>query len=365
MKGIKPLLILSFFAIFFIQCNKDYEILKNIEGISIVADGNVKQLGQTTTLNLIDNEGVFLTSDAKFYVNGEPIIGNTFSKNEEGSYSITAKYATLNAENTVTIRYNNGTFVTFKPHVMVEDYTGTWCGNCPRVVFRLGQIEQSLEDDPLYSKDQLIKVAIHRGNPTNTSAANYDPYNFDSDNYEENYFSGAYPKAAINRTTRWTAPQSNINMVIQQLQDIKRAGLALETNLIGNTLNVKVKSFFAENIDGAKLVVYVLENGLIHDQINYSTLYPIPGSDPAVALNPLVNFQHEHTLRICNTADVLGDNISAIANTERFNEYNFTIPSNYVSANLEVVAFITNSDRTLINARKIKINEAPQDFQFN
>jgi|LakMenE18May11ns_1017448.scaffolds.fasta_scaffold9959612_19 hypothetical protein len=349
----------------FVKCTKDYEILKNIEGISIVADSNVKQLGETTTLNLIDNTGASLTNEAKFYVNGALISGNTFIRNEEGSYVVTAKYTTLDAENTVTVRYTNGAFITFKPHVMVEDFTGTWCGNCPRVVFRLNQIEESLEVNPDYSKDQLIKVAIHRGNPTNPAAANYDPFNFDSDAYEESYFSGAYPKAAINRTIRWTAPQSNINMVIQQLQDIKRAGLALETNLTGTTLNVKVKSFFAENIPGAKLVVYVLENGLIHDQVNYSTLYPVPGSNPPVALSPLVNFKHDHTLRLCSSPDMLGDAISAVANTERLNDYNFTIPANYNSSNLEVVAFVTNANRTLVNARKIKIGEAPQSFQFN
>jgi hypothetical protein len=62
---------------------------------------------------------------------------------------------------------------------------------------------------------------------------------------------------------------------------------------------------------------------------------------------------------------MLGDAINATANTERFNEYNFTIPSNYDSAKLEVVAFITDGNRKMINARKIKIGETPQSFQFN
>ena len=364
MNKIKTLFILIISIIFF-QCSKEYEILKNIEGISIEADSNVKQLGETTTLSLIDNEGNSLTDQAKFYVNGELINGNTFVKNEEGTYIVTAKYTSIIAENALTIRYNSGAFITFKPHVMVEDFTGTWCGNCPRVVKRLEQIEESLDANPDYSSDQLIKVAIHRGNPTNTSAPNYDPFNFDSDAYEAAYFSGGYPKAAINRTIRWAAPQSNLNAVIQQLQEIARAGLALETNLTGNSLNVKVKSFFAENLPGAKLVVYVLENNLFHDQVNYSTLYPVPGSNPPVALNPLVNFKHDHTLRLCSSPDMLGDAINATANTERFNEYNFTIPSNYDSAKLEVVAFITDGNRKMINARKIKIGETPQSFQFN
>lgn len=359
---ISIIIVLSFI---FVQCSKDYDILKNIEGITIVVDGNVKQLGQSTEINLIDNEGVSLTNDARFYVNGQAIEGNAFVKNEVGTYVITAKYENLTAENSVTIQYVDGTYITFKPHVLVEDFTGTWCGNCPRVVYRLNQIEQELDNNPDYTKDQLVKVAIHRGNPTNTNAANYDPFNFDSSVYEANYFSGGYPKAAINRNINWPNPQSNVNLVIQQLQDIKRVGLALETHLIGNVLNVKVKSFFAESIPGARLVVYVLENGLIHNQTNYSTLYPIPGSYPAAPLSPLVNFIHNHTLRLCQSADMLGDPLNALQNSELLNEYNFEIPSNFITNNLEVVAFITNSERTTINARKIKINEAPQVFQIN
>ena len=364
---VTKLLFLSVISIIFFQCSKDYEIAPNIEGVIIQVDGNlVKQLGETTQMRVINNKNEDLTSETTFFVNGQRIDGNFFIKNTNGTYKISAIIENISAENTVDVLYTDGTsFIQFKPHVMVEDFTGTWCGNCPRVVKRLEQIEDNLADNPDYSSDQLIKVAIHRGNPTNPSAPNYDPFNFDSDAYEAAYFSGGYPKAAINRTIRWAAPQSNLNAVIQQLQEIARAGLALETTLTGNTLNVKVKSFFAENFPGAKLVVYVLENGLFHDQINYSTLYPVPGSNPAVALNPLVNFKHDHTLRLCSSADMLGDAINANANTERFNEYNFTIPSNYVSANLEVVAFITDDNRKMINARKIKIGESPQSFQFN
>lgn len=362
MKSLKSFFFFILFLIF-IQCNKEYDILPNIEGISIVVDKNVKQLGEATVLNLINNEGESLTNEAIFFVNGNPIDGNTFVKNEEGSYVVSAKIKEFTSENTVTVRYSDGEFVTFKSHVMVEDYTGTWCGNCPRVVFRLGLIEDILNENPDYDKEQLVKVAIHRGNPNNPSAANYDPFNFETGDYEPNYFPGGYPKAAINRTIKWIDPQSNLNIVINQLQDIKRAGLALETTLSGNNLNVKVKSFFAENFPNAKLVVYVLENGLVHDQINFSSLYPIPGTTSA--LSPLINFPQEHVLRLCNSSDMLGDPIIANENSERLNEYNFTIPSNYVSANLEVVAFVTDSNRKMINVRKIKVGEAPQSFQFN
>lgn len=365
MRNISKYFLTFIIAVFFIQCNKEYDILPNIEGISIVVDNNVKQIGETTVLNLINNEGLSLTNEATFYVNGELIVGNTFAKNEEGSFIVTAKIKEFTSENAVTVRYNDGDFVTFKSHVVVEDYTGTWCGNCPRVVFRLGQIEDILEANAENSADQLIKVAIHRGNLTNPSAANYDPFNFDSSGYEAAFFPGGYPKAAINRTINWPNPQSNLNLVINELQDIKRAGLALETNLVGSNLNVKVKSFLIDAIPDAKLVVYVLENGLIHDQVNYSSLFPIPGSNPPAALSPLVNFVHDHTLRLCNTADMLGDAINGAANSESLKQYNFSIPNNYVSANIEVVAFITRADRKVVNARKIKINQAAQDYQFN
>ena len=50
----------------------------------------------------------------------------------------------------------------FKKRVLIEDYTGTWCGNCTRVAYAIDQVNAE--------SDKAVTVAIHNGN---------DPYHFD------------------------------------------------------------------------------------------------------------------------------------------------------------------------------------------
>ena len=50
----------------------------------------------------------------------------------------------------------------FKKRVLIEDYTGTWCGNCTRVAHAIDEVKAQ--------SDKVVTVAIHNGN---------DPYHFD------------------------------------------------------------------------------------------------------------------------------------------------------------------------------------------
>lgn len=332
-----------------ISCSKDYTILESIDGLILSADENTRIINQATTLKLVKNNGEDITTQAEFFVNGIKIESNTFSKDEVGTYIITAKYKGIESENNVEIIYHDGSLITFKSNVMVEDYTGTWCGNCPRVVHALEVADQQLGEN----KSQLIKVAIHRSS-SNPQDASYDPYNFDSSAFEPN---GGYPKAYINRKTRWTPLEyNNLSMVVSQTQVIKRLGLKMSTELLSNsTVKLNVSGLFTENIPNTKLVVYVLENGFIYDQINYTTFYN--GSDPIIAFN------HDHVLKNILT-NHNGDNIE---NTNTGSEFTreFTInTSNFQNINnVEFVAFFVNNDGVVLNARLCKMNEI-QDYQL-
>ena len=73
----------------------------------------------------------------------------------------------------------------FKKHVLIEDYTGTWCGNCARVAYAVEQVKSQT--------DKAVTVAIHDGN---------DPYSF----------SGIGPlKDLILPNSTWSLPISRLN----------------------------------------------------------------------------------------------------------------------------------------------------------
>lgn len=342
-------LLLVSFIFTTLGCNKEYEILESVDGLILSADSYTKIINQTTTLTLKKGNGEDVTNQSEFYVNGQKINNNTFVKSETGTYVVTARYKQFNSNNQIELVYHDGSLVTFKSNVLVEDYTGVWCGNCPRVVHALDLAASQLGAN----SNQLIKVAIHRSS-SNPSDSSFDPYNFDSSLFEP---SGGYPKAFINRKTRWTPLEyNNLGMVINQTQTSKRLGLKIENTLENGILNIKVSTQFTQDFNQVKLVVYVLENGLIYDQINYTTFYG--------GVDPITNFTHDHTLRYILT-NHLGD---PIPNSLTGSEYSKTLTTNLSilsnTINAEVVAFIVDNNGNVLNARKALINEI-QEYQFN
>lgn len=342
----KYLCLISLF--FLTACTKDYNVLESIDNLLLSSNQTTKIINQLTTLKLIKNNGEEVTDEATFYVNGVALQSNTFTESEVGIYLVEAEYGGVSAKNKLEITYHDGSLIAFKSNVIVEDYTGVWCGNCPRVVEALSQVSQQLGTND----DQLIKVAIHRSssNPTDSS---YDPYNFDSSSFEPN---GGYPKAYINRKTRWTPLEyNNIAMVVSRTLTNKRLGLKLATSIENNTVKLNVNGMYSDNFANVSLVVYQLESGFIYNQVNYTNFF---NGDAVIQ-----NFQHDHVLRNILT-NISGD---ALTNTNTGDEFSkeFSIPTNTISnlENVEFVAFIINSSGEILNARAIKMNQT-QDYQY-
>lgn len=235
----------------------------------------------------------------------------------------------------------------FKKRVLVEDFTGTWCGNCTRVAYG---VEQLLEQS-----DKVVAVAVHNGE---------DPYNFEgieplrAQIYPESQ-DFPLPTARLNRTIFWKFP---VDINIQQAKNLTSnncgLGLALKSSVEDGKLNVVVNIKFAQDYSNLKLVVYVMENGLIYDQVNYSSYYNNQ--------NPIPNFEHNHVLRSVLT-NILGDMILENTNAGSLvsKPFSVVLPTNIINSNkISIAAFILDSQNTSINARDAKINEN-QDFEVN
>ena len=234
----------------------------------------------------------------------------------------------------------------FKKRVLIEDYTGTWCGNCTRVAYAIDQVKDET--------DNVVSVAIHNGN---------DPYSFAEIEPLKNLISPnsslALPVSRLNRTIVWTFPETaNISQAVNLSGNNQGLGLAMNSSLTNNTITLDVNVKFAQEYSNLKLVVYLLEDGLIYEQTNYTSYYN--------SENPIPNFTHNHVLRTAMT-DILGENI--VINTTNFNEFtrsfSIPVPASVSNANnISFAAFIVGSDNVSINARASKINES-QDFEQN
>ena len=330
-------------TLFTIQsCSENYEIVPSINPVLISSDNTLSIIGNPVILKATQ-DGVDITEEATFEVNGEPIVGNTYNSNEVGEFSITATYQEITSE-ILMIEYHNGTEVNFKKRILIEDYTGTWCGYCARVAYA---VEQVLENT-----SNAVLVGIHRDS-SNPSDATYDPYNYDTSSIEENLEAVGYPKGYLNRTVLWESPEpEHVSQVLELTQgDNPKLGLAMTNEANGNNISLEVNIKIAQSFNNLSLVVYVLENGLIYEQKNYTQYFD--------GVNPIEEFEHNHVLKDCIT-NLKGDtiNMDSFEDNIYSRTFDFELSSNIANtANVEFVAFVVDENGMVVNVRKSGLNE--------
>ncbi len=339
-------LLFAALAAFAVSCHSDYDVLQSTENIVLTVDSSTKLTGETMTFTVTSNNGEDLTPDSEFFVDGAPISGNAYSSAEVGVHVVTAKYITVISD-PVNITFHDGSEINFVKRLLIEDYTGTWCGYCPRVAHAIELVHNLTEN--------YVPVAIHRASSSPENAT-YDPYNYDTTVLEDQINVPGYPKGMLNRMTQWNYPEpNNINQAIGFTQgDNPKMGLAMDASVSNGNISLTVNAKCARDFNDVKLVVYVLENGLIYDQHNYTTYF---GGQAVIP-----NYVHNHVLRGCLTS-LLGDAVSN-ADVELGETYSRTfsvaVPANVANAsNIEFVAFMIGADNAVINVRKA----APGDTQ--
>ena len=305
----------------------------------IVRQASLKN--QIIPFSVLNEMGDDVTATTTFYVDGQEITGNTFSSPTVGEFEVYGKYT----ENGVLITTNTVPFSVIIPKrkVVLEDYTGTWCGYCPSVAHAVELAHDATND--------IAVVAIHK-----TASSLPDPMHFDDVEILQNeYGVSGFPSARINRSTVWNTPYDIANIVSMAGVETDLA-IAILSKLDGNTLTVRTDVVFENgSLSGDKLVVYLLESGIIHEQTNY---YNTDVTSPYYQLgNPIPNFVHNEALRLSLT-EVLGDNISATAELEEFSKtFSVTISAEYNQANLSLVAMVVNADNSARNSQFADVSE--------
>ncbi|WMI68404.1 Omp28-related outer membrane protein [Mangrovimonas sp. YM274] len=304
---------------------------------SLVVSSNKSSVfpGEVITLNALGNQGNNLTSEATFYVNGEEITGNTYTAETRGVDIITATHETLQSnEKSILVGYPS--------KALIEDFTGTWCGWCPRVSYGIELVEEATEE--------VVVAAIHR------YSSAIDPFNFPAGSLESFIGLGGYPTAMLNRTTEWATPEpSYVGQVVNLTQNISPAALGVTSELNGNTLSIDVSTDILDNsLSEVKLVVYVLEDGLIYEQTNYTEYYG--GADY------ITDFVHENVLRQVPTG-LFGEELTSSdldAETNLYNKsYSFELDSNIAdSSNIHLAVFVTDADGNVLNVIGSQIGES-------
>ena len=347
MKKIKmPKLIIAFAVLVILSCSKTEENVSLTPPTGqITVDKIVRQssLRNQVIPFAVQNEmGDDVTEMTTFYVDGQEITGNTFSSPAVGEFEVYGKYT----ENGVLITTNTVPFSVIVPKrkVVLEDYTGTWCGFCPKVTAALENLHALTTD--------VTVVAIHQTASSLPDPMHFEDFNILKDAFFENQ---GLPVARINRTGVWDDPYSTDNVLSMAGVETDLA-IAILSKLDGDTLTVRADVVFENgSVTGDKLVVYLLESGVIHAQTNY---FNADMTSPYYQQgNPIPDFVHNDALRLSLSA-VLGDNISATAELVEFSKtFTVTIPADYNVDNLSLVVMVVDSDNNARNAQFANVSE--------
>lgn len=297
---------------------------------------------QLITFKLLDNQGQDTSADATFYVNNEIISGNTFSSPTPGAFNVKATYE-ANDETLTSATKEFSVFIP-KRKVVIEDYTGTWCGYCPGVAVAIDEVRDVTND--------VAVVAIHK-----QSAGVPDPLDFPRIIELQEMFdiNNGFPKARLNRTIDWPRPYL-LEQVTAMAGNNTDVSIGINSQLTGSNLTVSVKVVYENgSTPGDKLVVYLLENGVVSPQANYFN--ETPGHPYEGLGNPIPDYVHNDALRN-SLSNLFGDAIPNLPAFEKLTkDYSFTVPSNYVGQNLSFVVMVVDAENSAKNAQFSSINE--------
>lgn len=329
----------SFFLmslLIFTSCNN--EDITEVTAIQVKSIGGTELLvNQEFQFEVIGNNSQTLTSEATIKVDGITLEDNLFTSATPNSYKVQAFYKEFESDVLdISAVYPSG----YIKNVLIEDYTGTWCSNCPRVAWAIELAKER--------SDKIVPVTIHAYDEMEMTG-----YEVLTEAFIEEHPT-PFPSVRLNRINKWTDDVNNIDAALNFTGYGSDLGLAIESSKTNTTIEATIKIGFENTFTKPlKLVVYLTENGLHYNQVNSTDFFG--------GTHVLVDFEHNNVLRAFYT-DYLGETIpnsETVANHIYEFSINKAIPS-LVSDNnkLHLVAFVSDaSTNEVINVREVKIGE--------
>jgi len=314
--------------------------------VQLLSDTVVKNGFDYVSITVLDDAGNNVTRQCNLYLNDVILIDSIYVPSSLGNQTVTAKIPSCN------IPSNQKVFTViasdFIQKILVEDLTGTWCGYCPRVAFSLDEYKPT--------HPNCISTTIHGG-------SNSDPMCFQYySTFNSRFAASGYPTAILNRKKAWSENTADLTKALENGAPLALS-ISSDTSGASVTATIKVK-FGVTTSNAMKIVIAVVENGIIYPQDNYYS--PSGGATPYLynGENPITNFVHNGVLRKTVT-DLFGDVIPQVSITKG-NEYTVTktIPLSgntafgtysSVPSKCGIVAFVvdgaTNSPKGLLNVQ--------------
>ena len=249
--------------------------------------------------------------------------------------------------------------------VLLEDYTGHTCGNCPRAAESAESLRQ------IYG-DKLVIMGVHvgffaepcpphprpAGSPTGSFAADYRTTTGDAYNSFFAVDGPGLPQGMVNRigypTTSHIKSYSDWGSVISGIINTAPDADIEITNTYNSgtrTLNTSVKTTFLNSLSGSyKLAVLITQDSIIDWQLDYSLIPDyIQNYVHRHVLRGAINSEWGDSLNTSNGSISVGDSISK-------SYTNYVVNPLWDDSKCSVVAFIYDSSTyEVIQAEEKKI----------
>lgn len=214
--------------------------------------------------------------------------------------------------------------------VLIEDFTGQWCPNCPNAAEEIETLTAT------YGSDKIIAVAIHSG-PQGFQGGTDDMPGLMTDlgNEYYNHFGIDYqPQGLVDRGgklahTAWAAS------VRSELQKTALLNIQLENDYSETTRQLVVNTQL-EGVKGlaaplaGKLQLWLVEDNIKSIQINPQGQY-------------LMDYMHQHVLRAAVNG-TWGEEVSVSEDAPVEKTYSYEIPANWKPEDVSVVAFVYDNN---------------------
>ena len=249
--------------------------------------------------------------------------------------------------------------------ILVEDYTGHTCGNCPAAALI---IQNSIL--PVHA-DQVIPIAVHAG--ATFAKPLSAPYASDfrtsaGDNYDSFFGISALgnPNGMINRIHYNSSSKTHVKSkekwvaLCDSLTQVDPVADIQIKNVYDNSTQkvcIHIETTFLTNLNGKyNLVVLLVQDSIVDAQKNYTA-----------SPTDVLNYTHRHVLRDpINGADgngeeIIGDTTNIINGKTVYKKYQYEIAASYKNIACDinqcyVVAFVYNtSTYEVIQAEEKKI----------
>lgn len=226
---------------------------------------------------------------------------------------------------------------TITKKVLIEDFTGFKCSNCPSASTELHTIEE------LYP-DKIVGIGIHTGFFANPSGVFVTDFRTSEGDELASFFGpDAFPIGMVNRIgypenvlveyTDWAS------QVISILEEAPSVGITISEN--NEQITVEAKRL-TNNNNSIKLVVCITEDKIIDKQIDGSEL--------------VENYEHNHVLRKV----VNGTWGEAINLTDEYTSFSFdySLDDLWVRSNCNVIAYVyDDSNKEVLQVEKIHLSD--------